>query len=256
MAGPTAFVAAPRRTARVGGIMAVADVRDNVDRLAAGIDVNYVSEGCGFAKATRSQCWGDTTGGDSPKTYDGIENGASVIQSIIGYFGVKCFLEADEGAEEKRRATAGLDAGEGRFIEAALIDWLDAAPAVTGAATLGETIGLLEDRADAPDADGYIGRPVLWLNRADAVLAFEASVLVAGPAGSGELWTPNGTPVIATAAVAPGDVYLTGDITVLRSVVTTNIALNPTVNQQMAIAERGYTVLVDCDYRAKSTVTA
>lgn len=253
MAGPTAFVEAPARLPRKGGILSVAaEIRDNQERLFAGMDVDYIAEPCGFIQLAPAACWGND-GGAENKTYGGIDPGHGVVATFVGYAGVQCFLEGDLGADEVRRASAQLDLNEGKFLEDNVASWLTGAASDGTAANTVAAIALAEQTADA--LDGYNGLPVIWMSRSAAQIALQAGALVT-EAGTGELFTANGTPVVATGVLSSAKLFVTGAITILRSGVKTTPAIDPTHNKQMAIAERAWSVLNDCDYLLTITVTA
>src|SRR5690606_28368710 len=63
----------------------------------------------------------------------------------------------------------------------------------------------------------------------------------------GNLWTPNGTPVLASAEVSNDYVFATGALTVLEGPVTNLTVPNWEENLQAAIAERAFGLTIDCE---------
>jgi hypothetical protein len=190
-----------------------------------------------------------TTPGVPPtdKTVGGLGSGASVVPNFGGYIGVECFLHGTPD-EYGPRASDALELAQDRFVEGVLWGWITAAAATGTATGLVAAIALAEENADV----SYIGRPVIHLSRQDAVTAFAASALVVR---DGKLETANRTPVVASGAYATGIVGVTGGITVEQSSIRVSPGLNYTKNTMLAIAERVYGIIVDCDYRAEYTVT-
>lgn len=190
-----------------------------------------------------------TTPGAPPtdKIVGGLGTGQHIVPNFGGYIGVECFLHGDPD-EYGPRAQAALEAAQDRFIEGVLWGWITAGAATGTAAGLLATIALAEENAD----NAYIGQPVLHLSRQDADTAFAANALALV---DGKLVTPHLTPVVASGAYATGVVGVTGGITVEQSSIRVSPGLNYTKNTMLAIAERVYGLLVDCDYRAEYTVT-
>lgn len=245
MADPNVFVSPPRREPRRGGIKSLgAFVR--TERLGAAARVEYISEGCTFAALAPGLCWGTVITED--KTPDGIDTLTSIATIFGQYAGVECFLGVDSEADYRRRAENLLEASEAHEVEAVLRTWADGA-AVGGTGTdITEAIALAEEQAD----QFYIGGPVLLMSRANAVRA-SADGSVTGNR-EGEIWTIHGTPVIASWVVPEDAIYAIGMPTVYVSDVTTTVANDLTTNREMAIAERLYGVVVDCDYRNKISI--
>jgi len=190
-----------------------------------------------------------TTPGAPPtdKVSGGLGTGSSIVQNFGGYIGVECFLHGTPD-EYGPRATQALEFAQDRFIEGVLWNWLTAA-APTGTATgLLAGIALAEENADV----SYIGRPIIHLSRQDAVTAFAQNALVVR---DGKLETVNRTPVLASGAYATGIVGVSGGITVEQSSIRVSPGLNYTKNTMLAIAERVYGMIVDCDYRAEYTIS-
>lgn len=246
MANPTNLVQPPRRRPRKGGIKAVANVV-SADRMFATERLDWMPEGCSFPSAAPGACWAEAVALDE-KQYEGLELGTSA-QVFVGYAGVACQdLSAEQEFLERARTT--LEAGEDRFVEAKLVDVLEAIdPIATDHATWAAAIAAAEDRAD----DRYVGQPILVMNRGDAQLAFTDGALEADKEGN--LWTANGTPVLATSAFAAGTLYITGDITLWTGPVAATTAQAPQFNTALALAERAYALAIDCEFADARSVT-
>lgn len=180
----------------------------------------------------------------------GLTAGAGIVPNFGAYVGVQCFI-GDTMDEFGPRARTQMEASQDRAVEAVLWGWLNAAPntAVTAASGgLDEAIAQAEQFADA----NYIGEPVLHVSRHDAV---RAGVLSPNPVSDGKIWTPNGTPVVASSKYTSGTVVVSGGIGVTQSEVIVREGLDITHNTMLAIAERVFGIAVDCDFRQKFTVT-
>lgn len=247
MADPTITTQPPRRTPRKGGIVDVADFRTD-DRLAAGVGTVYDADSCTVDLGEINLCYAPDVS-PSAKVGEGIVTGDGIVPTFGGYVGVECFIGPWD--DYVGRARAALEQSEGRFIESVLGPWLTAGVAVA-ATSLADAIAKLEQHADA----NYVGAPVLHLSRQNAVLAASQFLIFADQdASSGRLWTANGTPVVASGAYAAGDVRMSGGITVLTSEITVTEGLDITHNTNLAVAERAYNIIVDCDYRTVATIT-
>jgi hypothetical protein len=247
MAEPTFRGEAPRRRERLGGLFAVADVRDGGMRLINGANLQYDQNGCGTVHEQPFACWGEVVA-DAEKQRDGVESGTGVVPAFGLYAGVECFAGPHD-SEYEPRARGVLEWWESRGVEGKLNGWLGGATD-SAASDLVAAIAAADNHAD----DTYIGLPIIHLNRADAEVAFKEGALRADERGN--LTTGHGTPVAASARYTAGVVAVTGDVTVLRSGMEAHRSIRPELNKTMAIAERGYAIAVDCDYRAKFTVTA
>lgn len=247
MADATHYVDPPRRDARLGGIRSVAEFRTAGARLGLGGTIEYTSPGCGIAVGDVELCYPSPAAAQAEKTRDGIDTLEGVGPVFGIYAGVECFLGGSDYIADALRL---LDQGADRAVEAALNTWVTAT-AATGAITgFAEAVAVADNAADAE----YVGRPILLMNRGDAVRAVAADALEVGSDGS--IWTPNGTPVIASSAFTAGVVAVTGGITVLEGGSEAHMAQDYTFNKEYAIAERVYGIIVDCNYIDKWTVTA
>lgn len=246
MAEPVGYVPGPQRKPRKGGIKTVAEFVPT-DRLKAVERVDWTSEPCGFPLPAPGLCWGvevveDKTYGDGPDTF-------TSGQVFALYAGDQCFAGGD--MDHEARARAVLEAGEDRALEerlAAILAAADATPTDSG--TFAAAFAAAENAADSD----YVGLPTIVMNRGDVNAASAERVLSVD--ASGNLWTTNGTPVLATSAVPAGDFYVTGEIFVLVSgEITANRVIHYIENTEMAIAERAYALGIDCDYVVAYSVT-
>lgn len=245
MAEPRITVAPPARSPRKGGLLSVAEVREGVTGLAASTNVQFMSEPCDIQFNDAGFCYSTIAGTD--KTFAGVDPGVGVVPNFALYYGVECWISDDMDFD--RRANAALDASEGRAIETKFNTWLLTATSTT-ATTLVEAIALADQRGDAD----YIGQYLLHLNRGDAVRAYALGAIDADR--DGNLWTPNGTPVVTSSSYTAGSVYLSGAVTVLRSAVTSVRTEALADNLAQALAERVYAIIVDCDFAHQIDFTA
>lgn len=243
MADPRGFVQPPVRRPRKGGIQAVANIV-TAERMFAAASLQWLSESCSFPFDAPGLCWGEVI--EATKDTEGIEFGESSL-IFAGYSGVAC-VDLTAEADFERRARLSLESGEDRFVEGKLLTHLaDIYGGGTGTSATDwvNAIAIAEETADA----NYVGQPVLVMSRAGAVYAKAADALDGDR--DGNLWTANGTPVLATSAFPPATekyIYVTGDLTLWRSEIVATTAQTPQANTAMALAERAYALGVDCDY--------
>jgi hypothetical protein len=242
---PNIFVEPPRRNPRKGGIKSVIGDFVSVDRLPVGAGIEWISEGCDFPKAAPGLCYVPNPITED-KVANGIERGAGPIFGL--YAGVECFLGVD--TDYHTRAEALLSQGEGRGVEEVLWEY-GMSVGGTGPAQTSwvAAIGQADEAADTL----YVGRPVIMLSRFAAVQARAAKALFGDEEGN--LWTANGTPVIASAAAPDNALIVFGWITVYASSLIATTVPNPVVNQEMALAERAYGIAVDCNFALHYAVT-
>jgi hypothetical protein len=247
MANPRVFVdQPPRRTPRAGGIKNVADVQ-SFERAFAAEGIDWQSPGCSFPEPAPGLCWGNVVVAE--KAYNGISNLESGPVFAL-YAGVECFLETEAASEYSARATALLDAGEDRAIEAMLRTYVETLLlGRSNATSWAEAIGMLEYMADI----GYLGRPVILMNRSDAIVAKGLGLLEGDK--DGNIWTINGTPVLSSGSFTQNQPTVIGDLTLYRSDSVATPAEDPITNMAMAIAERAYALAIDCGYAFGMQVT-
>jgi hypothetical protein len=246
MANPTITVGAPRRQARKGGLTTVADFRTE-DRLLTGANVVYDALPCSLIVADVQLCYAPDVEAEN-KVGGGIDIAAGIVDTFAGYVGVECFVGPWDDYADRARDT--FQQSQDRLVEARLAAWTEAATTTVASGDYVAVIGALEEAADA----NYIGLPVLQLSRADAVAAAAAFAIFPDDSYDGRLWTANGTPVLASSAYTAGKVGITGGITVLQSQIVVSEGLDITHNLNLAIAERGFNLIVDCGYRAVGTI--
>lgn len=243
----TLTVEAPAREPRVGGITKVAAVVQ-VDRLTAapGGKVSYIGAPCGFPLPARGLCWVDDA--DQPEAKDG--DGIEILDAAVGirplYAGVRCFAGTDNDFAERAREV--LDFGKDRSMEEALNEWASAATTTIAGDTLVEKVANADEILD----NDYIARGVILMNRGDVIRAKGAAVIELD-ALTGALATVNGTPVLSTAKVPAGTVHAVGSIAVLlQRGNDIGAIINPKTNNEWAIAEDVFAVIVDCNFRAST----
>lgn len=243
MAGPTIPVQAPSRTPRTGGLSDVAEFRSN-DRLGVADGIVWQTNGCTFPNIEELRCYAQPLPAD--KTLDGIslENGIGAPFTI--YAAVECTLSPNP--DQQQRARALHEGGSDRVLEEELWQWGSGGVALAaGGSPLG-AIGKVEQALD----DTYVGRGVILMSREDAVIADAAGGL---HREGGQLYTINGTPVVASGRVPTGTVYGFGAIIVEHSDLVVNEVENLEYNKRFALAEAVYVIGVDCEFRVKSTTT-
>jgi hypothetical protein len=246
MAEATHYVDPPRRLPRRGGIRSVAEFRDGGNRLGLGGLIEFTSPGCQIAVGDARLCYPVAAPAQAEKTRSGIDTLGGIGTLFGAYAGVECWMAGDDYDAIALRL---LEQGEDRAIEAALDTWLMADTPVA-ATSLAEAIAAAEDHADAT----YVGLPVLVMNRGDAVRAKTAGALEDDKKGG--LWTPNGTPVLASASITAGNVSVTGGITVIHTEYGSQRVQDWQYNKEYAIAERVYGLIVDCEFVARYNITA
>lgn len=244
MAGPAVEVAPPVRVKRSGGLSTVATFRSN-QRLGAIGGLVYQSDGCTFPRSEVSRCIATTPPAD--KTFEGIELEDGIGAPFVLYGAVACYAGPDP--DEVERARRILADGRDRPLEEALETWAAGATALAAGGSIAGAIALVEQELDSE----YIGRGVILMSRADAVLGdAEGALHRVGDT----IETINGTPVIASGVVTSGTVYGLGSITVEESAVIDTDVVTPQQNKHYAIAESAHAILVDCLFRTKSATTA
>lgn len=245
MAGPVVEIAAPVRTDRVGGISKVATFRQN-DRLGAAQLLAFQSDGCTFPQISEHLCY---VGEADPaaKMFDGIE-----IEDAIGvpfplYAGVMCYAGPDP--DELERAQRALASGTDRALEEQLAIWAQGGVAVGTGETVAGAIALVEQALD----DQYVGQGVILMSRADAVRADAEGAIHANL--DGVPTTINGTPVIASGRVDPGQLFGLGAIVVEYSETLAREIVQTEANRHWALAEAVFALAVDCSLRLRASTT-
>lgn len=236
MADPILYVGAPARRPRRGGIRTVAGFVSQ-ERLAATSTVQYTSEGCGLPQDDWTLCY-DLEPGAEEKTFDGVDTNVSPIPNFVAYSGVQCFLNSEDDFAERARNLLAL--GEDRIIERKLGAYLLAESTPGTAVSVVAAIAAAEQFLDTT----YPALGVIVMSRAGSVYAKAADAIEGD--NEGNLWTPNGTPVLASGEITDGFIFATGAITVFEGPVTNITAPNWSTNIQAAIAERAFGLAFDC----------
>lgn len=238
-------VLAPARQTRLGGIRAAATWVENA-RLGAAESVVYISDGCTFPQPAIGLCFGEEVLDE--KYGDGIGQHTGIGEPFALYGGVECFIGPDSDFDERARRI--LVQGEDRVIESRITQWIGAAPSAGTFTTVTDAIAAVETWSDS----FYLGRPIIFMNRGDAVRASAEGSIEYGI--DGLPYTVNGTPVVASGSVDAGLIGTTGAITVLRSGIEDIQTIEHATNKQFAVAEAVYSIIVDCDWRYAATYAA
>lgn len=236
------LVDAPARKPRVGGLFTVADVIQ-VDRLGIVQQIDFISDGCTFPQPALGLCYGPEI--IAEKTGEGIDVSSAIGEPFALYAGVECYLDA--GSDYAARAGAIMDQGLERALEQALAIWADAAVDIP-TATLTGAIAAIDQALDAD----YLGQGIILMSRADAVLAAAEDAIMWGINGP---VTINGTPIVTSGWIGRGEVYGLGAVTVLRGNRQVIDTQSPNTNREWSVVEEVFGLLVDCEFRVKSTVT-
>jgi len=245
VSNPTTTVPTPQRKDRRGGIKSVVGDFVPADRLAVATNLQWVADNCDFPKAAIGLCYAETPVTDN-KEFGGLTVGDGPIFAL--YAGVRCYLGNDTDYDV--RARAQLEAGEGRGVEEVLWEYGMTAGGVGPAQTSWvEAFGQADEAADTL----YVGRPVIMISRFVAVIARARKAIFGDEEGN--LWTANGTPVIASAAAPDTTLIVMGWPTIYASPLVTVTVMDPIVNQEMALAERAYGIAVDCNFALHYAVT-
>jgi hypothetical protein len=245
MAEPKVFVSSPVRKPRRGGIKSVVDEFISIPRLGAASELEWVSDGCEFPQAAPGLCYATTPITDD-KEFNGISQGTGPIFGL--YTGVHCYLGANNDYEE--RAANQLEQGEARGVEEVLWEYVNTMGGTGPAQTSWvAAFGQAEEAADTL----YLGRPIIMISRLVAVLARSLKLIFGDEEGN--LWTANGTPVIASAAASDTVLVVMGWVTVYAGEVNVVRAIDQTVNQELALAEGIYGIAVDCNFALHYAVT-
>lgn len=230
-------IEAPARTPRLGGIRTVVPEFQAASRLGLGGELEFVSYGCGFPVDDIVLCY--PSGTQDEKTRTGVDTLNGIVSPFGLYAGVECYLE---GLDYLELAREHLELGEDRGVEKRINDYFVSLTGVAATSFI-DAVAKAEQKAD----DEYLGRPVLWMNRGDAVRA-RAVKAIESDKGTGNLYSANGTPIVASAKITANSVAVTGAVSVHATTIEVNQSPMVTVNRQLAIAERIYAVALDCEF--------
>jgi hypothetical protein len=240
MATPLTWIEAPARAPRPNTSLNVIPVHDVSNEHFVGYQ--YMADPCGFPSMLPQDCY--ITYGPAEGTPKGFEDpGNPVITDVFGaYQGIECFLN---GGLDDFQALANrmLEAGEHRIVDGRLVGLLGGATATTppSAATISGAIGLLEQylALEIP-GQGYI-----YMGPVAATYAANANLLIRNLDGTLETYL--GTPIIVlTEPSAAGTIWASGPINLWRGPVVTTQAPGWTLNQGRALAERLYSLAIEC----------
>lgn len=290
MPNPTLYVeTVPCRTPRASGLFAITDPRSIEDRVLAVDGLEYEAVDCGLIAGDAQTCWNGVDNTATPKRLASILTGKGF--TFAGYAGVECYLGPGHDEVFREKAVAMIESSEERYVESKIVERMHGLNAANAQAVT-EVQGLID--AETYADQHYVGTPILWMSRATALRLAAANYLVRengmlmSQLGTPVLATdsfalstahprpvitglnPNHGPVAGgTAVVATGtfpqagagapinvsdSIYITGCVTLYRSDIVTNGAINPRTNRQAVIAERGYGVIVDCDFQRRYAV--
>lgn len=247
MVEPLTWVEAPPRIPRPYTSLDVIPVHDVSGQRFVGFQ--FIPDPCSFPNPVPQECYvqyGPAAG--TAKTFGDVDN--EVATDVFGaYQGIECFLN---GGLDEFRAVAQrvLENGEYRIVDGRLTALLAAeAGTSVGTGTVAQAFGLLEATLAAQvPARGYI-----YASPAVITQAVAASLLI--PNLDGTLYTYLGTPVVPISEPSIGlTVYASGPVNLWRSPVEVNDAADVAYNHGSAIAERLYSLSIECG-AWKATVT-
>lgn len=235
-------VTAPTRLPREFGLKSVAEF-DEDNRVGANQDVTYQALPCGLPQGTVALCWEDL-GTRVAKTGTDAGWDQAIFDPFIQYAGASCFITPDDDFAEQARMT--LEFGEEDAIVDKIADW-----SIASGTDLGEfaTANIALAEVEEGLRTGYRGRGTILMS------AYTAMVLNPGLVSDGDYKvTPTGSRV----GIVPGAprlaIFGVGAIKVLRSPLREFQAPDLNGNVHLAIAERVYTALVDCNFAAYATI--
>ncbi len=234
----TQTVTGPTRKPRLYDLRSVMEFEED-SRLGAFQAVTYDPEPCGTPRTTIALCWEDQAE-KGEKTGDGTDWANAIMDPFVQYAGVSCYM--GEGQDFADRARAILDGGDDDEIGGRIAAWAIAnGQAVDVGAKLGDALANVEQAIRA----GYLGQGIILVNARTATILGESGGL---SAKDGILQTPLGTPIAVSSEVGVGVVIGLGATKVVHSPTREHEANDHRNNTALAIAERIYTVLVDCDF--------
>lgn len=242
-------VTAPQRQPRVGGIKSVASTFIDEPRLLVEDNLVWEDSGCGFPAGTRAGCY-DTVVASAPKEFEAPDNLGTIGPAFAQVAGISCWIggDNDEAGTYQAQAQRKLEATEDRAIEAKLWAWADAATGTVASPDLVAALAAAEEHADAE----YVGAPLILLSRQNVTLLKAEGALEIRE--NGAIHTANGNRVVASSSFGSDAVAAIGWPAVYASAVVTAMAHDHTKNVDVALAERAYSVGVDCEYRFTATV--
>lgn len=245
MVNPRTLVAAPQRRPYQGGLLSVANVIDSADpHIAQGVE--YDSLACAMPVPAPGLCWSTITFADGTTKDDVSAPVTTQAQMTFAlYAAVECFAYAGDDYDQQARDL--LTNGETVGVEAAFYDqYLSKLTPVTApSANVVSAVGLAEQLLGAQ----YPGLGLIHMNRYVTNLAASAFV-VGGGLTAQETPVANGAGYVdaltALAVTEQSELFATGQVTIWRSPIQVTKVTEPTLNTTLAIAERIYSLSVDC----------
>jgi len=250
MALPRIFIDTPARKRQLGGLLAVANVI-KLDDPHVGNGVQYISDGCDMPSFAPGLCDPQFPVTATQKTFTGIN---FIDTPPFGlYTGIECGL--DDTDSYQSRAEATLLAGETYGVELGLLVGTfqtGAATVIDGSFDLISGVAELEQQLGAT----YPGLGMIHMSRRAATIAAQK-----GSVGADKNFvfsTKQGTPVANGAGYVgngPGDIapalgsewiYATGGVNITAGPIIKSRANGIMENRSRALAERVYSVTVEC----------
>ena len=242
MATPMTYVEAPPRTARTNTSLQVLPVIDV--STSHHLSYQFIPDPCAFPNPLPQDCW--VTIGPAAGTVKSFgDSGDEVLTNNFGaYQGIECWLagglDSFSGIAERV-----LKAGEYRVVDGALAALLATGADATTPATatsIAQAIGILDATllAQVP-SQGYI-----YLGAVAATLAAAAKAIKSDEL-TGLLHTHLGTPVVVLSEPSVAMTgYAAGPTTIWRGPIVGSEAPEPTLNTGRALAERLYSIAIEC----------
>lgn len=238
---PLTVIDAPPRSPRPNTSLDVLPVHDVSNEHFVGY--TFQADPCAFPNLLPKDCYiqvGTTAG--TPKSFG--DTGNEVVTQVFGvYQGIECFLNGGI-SDFVALAERVLENGEYRVVDGALTAALAAAAVATTPATttsIVQAIAVLEQYlSDQIPGQGYI-----FLGPIAATYAASQNLLIRNMDGSLETYL--GTPIVVLSEPSMGNVaYASGPVNIWRGPVTTVDVPEVTKNMGRALAERLYSLAIEC----------
>ena len=243
--GARSYIDAPPVTPLGGGLLAAARVIDTTGHELMG--AHYVSDACADVEEWEEWC------ANAPVGRKLFDEASEVVEGdpFAVYAGVACHLQSMSEASEA--ATRRLALAEGRRVDLKVRAALEAAAVdLGGPFPVNEAIGV----AEAYMATVYGGVPTLLVPRLFVPCACGCGALKNNLDGTlttcqGSLVANVTTPITAPVVAPSETIYVTGQVTLLRSPVNAisvpqQVADDGTYEPARALAERVYVPLFEC----------
>lgn len=234
-------ITAPAVERRKGGLLAVADVRDDANgKWQYGLD--WLPDHCGTAHLTSIDC---VDGAGGAKAFDGVP--VVLSKAFAVYKGVKC--DMFDMPRYAQQARTGLEFGEAETVERyvalnVLNGGQDITPTSGTAVSLAAGLGMLEEWT----AENYGGVPIIHADRMVTTALLADNLLVRDAANmrtnQGSLLS-NGAYRVENKA---GERWLwaSGQILLVRGTVGDHQVTDRVKNDSYALAERPWAIGVEC----------